>query len=130
LRLVCFSNAIKYLHQCEGVRRDDVSVLSLQLMSWAWFTPVQAKNYPNVTLPGHVYHPHVSGGYSIAKFLDANYDRAPIFLCGLFTCSLSHFFSVDIKLLFIECFKRLRTLERRRRFVASRGLLDGGLRSL
>ncbi len=78
------SNAVKYLHQCEGLRKNDVSVLSLQLMSWAWFVPVQAKNYPNVTFPGHVYHPHIPGAYSIAKFLEANWHKAPIFLCGMY----------------------------------------------
>ena len=75
------NNAVKYVHQCER-QREDVSVLSLQLMSWEWFVPVQGRNYPRVTFPAARYHPHMPNGFSIAAFLDANYASAPIFLCG------------------------------------------------
>jgi hypothetical protein len=75
------NNAVKYMHQCEHVRRD-VSVLSLQLMSWEWFVPVQGRNYPAVKFPAQRYHPHEPNGFSISAFLDANYAAAPIFLCG------------------------------------------------
>jgi hypothetical protein len=79
------NNAVKYMHQCEGLRRDDVSVLSLQLASWEWFVPTQRRNYPRVRFPKNKlrYHPHKADGFSIAQLLDKNYKHAPIFLCGM-----------------------------------------------
>lgn len=74
------NNAIKYVHQCHS-HRLDVQVLSLQLVTWEWFVPVQAKNY-NITFPGNRYHPRMKGGFSIKQFLDANYKKRKIYLCG------------------------------------------------
>ena len=51
------NNLPKYAQQCEGLR-PDVSLVSMQLMSWEWFVPMQRGNYPNVKFPNEVYHPH------------------------------------------------------------------------
>ena len=40
------NNLIKYPQQCEGLRKD-VDLLSLQLMTWDWFVPMQKHNYNN-----------------------------------------------------------------------------------
>lgn len=91
------NNMLKYPQQCEG-RRPDVSLLSLQLMSWDWFVPVQRANYPNVTFPGVRYHVNTPRSFNIKRFLDANVAppgpaagskkkvRSPggVFLCGPF----------------------------------------------
>jgi len=65
-------NMIKYPQTCEGMR-PDLSLLSLQLMSWDWFVPVQRPNYPNVTFPGIRYHVSTPHSFNIKRFLDANY---------------------------------------------------------
>jgi len=44
-------NLLKYPNQCEGVR-PDLSLVSLQLMSWDWWVPMQRHHYQNVTIPG------------------------------------------------------------------------------
>ncbi|CEP01937.1 hypothetical protein PBRA_002202 [Plasmodiophora brassicae] len=75
------NNAVKYLYGCEG-RRHDLSLVSIQLMSWPWFIPRQGYHYPDVAFPGLIYHPFVPGGFSMKDFLDANWGRAPIYLCG------------------------------------------------
>jgi len=77
------NNMMKYPQQCEGVRTD-LNLVSVQLMTWPWFVPIQRQNYPGVTFPGHRYHPYVKGGFSLKQFLDENYERNPIFLCGPF----------------------------------------------
>lgn len=42
------NNLLKYPQQCEGVRRD-LRLVSVQLMTWEWFVPMQKDYYPNVT---------------------------------------------------------------------------------
>ena len=44
-------NPIRYLRECEGVRRDDVTHLSFQLIPYPWFASRQASLYPNVSFP-------------------------------------------------------------------------------
>lgn len=81
------NNLAKYAQQCEGAR-PDVSLISLQLMSWDWFVPMQRDNYPNVTFPGNRYHVSTPGSFHIRAFLDANTRnkkaKGGIFLCGPF----------------------------------------------
>jgi hypothetical protein len=81
------NNLVKYPQQCEGVR-PDLSLLSLQLMSWDWFVPVQRDNYPAVIFPGIRYHTTTPQSFNIKRFLDANIKskKSPggIFLCGPF----------------------------------------------
>jgi len=84
-------NLVKYPHACEGVR-PDLSLVSVQLMSWEWWVPMQRANYPNVTFPGVRYHPSTPRSFDIKRFLDANLGttkgkrRLPggVFLCGPF----------------------------------------------
>ena len=75
------NNIIKYPQQCEGTR-PDLRLLSLQLMTWDWFVPMQALNYPNVSFPGSRYHVNFDDAFTMKHFLDANVKRFPIFLCG------------------------------------------------
>ena len=75
------SSAVPAPLQCEG-DRPDLSLLSLQLMTWDWWVPMQAVNYPNVTFPGQRYHVNYADAFTMKQFLDANIRRAPIFLCG------------------------------------------------
>jgi hypothetical protein len=77
------NNVVKYPQQCEAVR-PDLSLVSLQLMSWPWFVPMQRDNYPNVTFPSTRYHPYEPGGFALSHFLDTNLPRRPVFLCGPF----------------------------------------------
>jgi hypothetical protein len=80
------NNLVKYPQQCEAQRREDVSLLSLQLMSWDWFVPMQRANYPAVVFPGNRYHIMHEGSFDIRTFLDANIGnpkaKGGVFLCG------------------------------------------------
>jgi dolichyl-phosphate-mannose-protein mannosyltransferase len=81
------NNIFKYAYQCENVRKSNpprVHLLSLQLMTWDWFVPMQAHHYPGVLFPGGKYHPHEAAGFSMAQFLQANSDSYRIFICGPF----------------------------------------------
>ncbi len=77
------NNLIKYPQQCEGMRRN-LTLVSLQLMSWNWFVPMQRHNYPAVTFPKEVYHPFLPEGFSLAQFMAANWKKHSFFLCGPF----------------------------------------------
>ena len=74
------TNLVKYQQQCELVRTD-LSLISLQLMSWSWFVPLHRDNYPGVDFPGERYHVSGLESFNIRQFLDANRQRA-VFLCG------------------------------------------------
>ena len=50
-------------------------------MTWDWFVPMQAHNYPNVTFPGVRYHVNYDDSFTMKQFLDSN-RKFPIFLCG------------------------------------------------
>ncbi|EFA77227.1 transmembrane protein [Heterostelium album PN500] len=76
------TNVPQYLKLCEGVR-PDVDILSLEEMSWDWFTITQGPLLKNVNFPGSVYHPHRPEGFSLKTFLDRNQHR-PIYLAGDF----------------------------------------------
>jgi hypothetical protein len=76
------NNMVKYFQSCENIRRD-LSLLSLQLMSWDWFVPQQSVNYPQVIFPGNRYHISFPKSFNIKTFLDMNYAKnRNIFLCG------------------------------------------------
>lgn len=77
------NNALKYPQQCEE-ERTDLRLLSLQLMTWDWWKDMQGTHHKGVKLPGTKFHPHEKGGFSFKTFLDKNYKRFPIFLCGPF----------------------------------------------
>ena len=75
------NNVIKYPQSCEGIR-PDVHLLSLQLMTWDWFVPMQRANYGNVTFPGTRYHVNYADSFTMRQFMDRNSRKHPIFLCG------------------------------------------------
>ena len=75
------NNIIKYPQSCEGVRTD-VQLISLQLMTWDWYVPMQSVNYGNVSFPGLRYHVNYAGSFTMRQFLDKNVRKFPIFLCG------------------------------------------------
>eukprot|EP00808_Paulinella_micropora_P006413 g77452.t1 len=75
------NNVIKYMQQCEGIR-PDLRLLSVQLMTWDWFVPMQSHHYPGVVFPGNKYHPWQPGDFSILQFLEKNFRKFSIFLCG------------------------------------------------
>jgi hypothetical protein len=74
-------NTFKYLQSCEG-SRTDVDLVSLQLMSWPWFSH-HRHHYPRVVFPNAHYNPYLQNGFSLKQLLDSNWHR-PIFLCGNF----------------------------------------------
>ena len=77
------NNCLKYSQQCENVR-PDLALVSLQLLTWEWFVPTQAHNYPGVEFPGVKYHPREKGAFSMAEFLEANISKRRVFICGPF----------------------------------------------
>ncbi|EGG21538.1 transmembrane protein [Cavenderia fasciculata] len=76
------TNVPQYLKLCHGVRTD-VDIISLEVMSWDWFTVTQGPVYKNVIFPGRVYHPNLYDGFSLKTFLDSNQHR-PVFISGDF----------------------------------------------
>lgn len=77
------NNLLKYAQQCEGIR-PDLRLLSLQLMTWNWFVRMQKDYYPGVIFPGTHYHVNQPGSFPLRKFLDKNYKKFKIYLCGPF----------------------------------------------
>jgi hypothetical protein len=69
-----------YLTRCEGVR-PDVSLLSLQLMSYRWYAHNASIRHPGVVFPGRSHWPD-EHGYSLQKFFEANIFRRPIHVYG------------------------------------------------
>ncbi|KYR00576.1 transmembrane protein [Tieghemostelium lacteum] len=76
------TNVPQYLHLCEKVR-PDVDIISLETMSWDWFTKTQRSIIHRVKFPGEVYHPYKPEGFSLKTFLDVNQNR-PIHVSGDF----------------------------------------------
>jgi len=91
------TNVPQYLHLCEK-ERPDIDIISLEIMSWDWFTITQGPLYSRVNFPGTVYHPHMPDGFSLKLFLDYNQHR-PIFIVGDFkhgdNSFQSHYFTVN-----------------------------------
>jgi hypothetical protein len=74
--------AVRYMQQCEGVRRD-VTSINLSMMTFAWFQHKRA-HYPNISFPGtHYSVPRGDGSpFSMYAFLEANRNKSKIFLVG------------------------------------------------
>jgi hypothetical protein len=75
------SNSVRYLQRCEGAR-PDVRAVDQEMMSYRWFVRTRAAALEGVVFPGVVYNPFEPDGFSIRAFLDANLDRAPVFVAG------------------------------------------------
>ena len=78
-----YTNATRYLQQCEGVR-PDVKILDREMLSKAWTTPVIAKYYPEIVLPGirYRYKKGEPGSYDLSDLINAN-GQFPIFLVSM-----------------------------------------------
>lgn len=66
-------NGVRYLQEVEG-RRRDVRVLPVGILTFPWFRAVAARHMPGVALP--------AAPFTFRALLDANIDRAPIFVCN------------------------------------------------
>jgi hypothetical protein len=53
-------------------------------LSRSWGPARYARRLPAVKIPGSIYDPGRQDGFSIAQFINANIDRAPIVVCGGF----------------------------------------------
>ena len=74
---------IRYLQECEGFRRD-VLTLPRGAMGYPWLKLLVEARFPEIDLPGKFYSDTTEeGSYSLQQFLDANYARFPIFLSPL-----------------------------------------------
>ncbi|ETO61358.1 hypothetical protein F444_20616 [Phytophthora nicotianae P1976] len=64
--------SLRYLQRCE-LRRPDVTVLNLSMMTYKWFA-TKHDHYPNLQFPGSRLVPFgsVSDGFSMAQLLDTN----------------------------------------------------------
>lgn len=79
--------SIRYLQECEGFRKDVISI-NLSMMSYPWW---QTKHslYPTVKFPGTHYtmentRPWLEGGFTFTELLEDNYGHQPggIFVGG------------------------------------------------
>jgi hypothetical protein len=52
------------------------------MMTYEWFKITQQKHIKDVELPNIMYHPYKEEGYSFLRFLQVNWEKYPIFLCG------------------------------------------------
>jgi hypothetical protein len=75
------TNTVRYLQAVEG-QRPDVRVVDQELLGYAWSRPRIEHAHPEIVIPGVRYMPGASDGFVIKEFFDANYDRAPIVVCG------------------------------------------------
>ncbi|OWY99389.1 putative membrane protein [Phytophthora megakarya] len=64
--------SLRYLQRCE-LRRPDVTVLNLSMMTYNWFA-TKHDHYPNIQFPGSRLVPFgsVGDGFSLASLLDVN----------------------------------------------------------
>ncbi|ETN16781.1 hypothetical protein PPTG_05905 [Phytophthora nicotianae INRA-310] len=64
--------SLRYLQRCE-LRRPDVTVLNLSMMTYKWFA-TKHDHYPNLQFPGSRLVPFgsVSDGFSMTQLLDTN----------------------------------------------------------
>jgi len=75
-------NSIRYVQRLLRVR-PDVAVVDQNYMQFAWFVrrAGSAPEFRNVTFPGESYGTS-AGAFLMHSFLDANYGRWSIFVCG------------------------------------------------
>ena len=81
-----WNNILRYVQQCEGVRRD-VCLLDLELLKGAWSKPLVTRYYPNIVIPGEAYGPSDAapypGNYSLEDLVRANILDLPVSMCRL-----------------------------------------------
>ncbi|XP_064600892.1 protein O-mannosyl-transferase TMEM260-like [Liolophura sinensis] len=82
------SNVIRYLSLCENYR-PDLQVFDQEVLTYPWAVPMLSRSQHKLKFPGEVLYTQdgmvhdPTGGLSFTfrSFLDANYDRYPIFGC-------------------------------------------------
>ncbi|MCB0407309.1 MAG: DUF2723 domain-containing protein, partial [Bdellovibrionales bacterium] len=81
LRGDIYVNAVRYLQEVEGYRKD-VAALPFDLLWWPWMKANVEKSLPQVTLPGDVYRyqKRQYGQFHLKDLLDANIGHAEIFI--------------------------------------------------
>jgi hypothetical protein len=75
------TNTVRYLQAVEGVR-PDVEVVDQELLGYAWQEPRLHRAYPDVVFRGARYAPGAPDGFTIKDFIDDNYGKQPILICG------------------------------------------------
>jgi hypothetical protein len=75
------TSTIRYLQAVEH-QRPDVSVVDQELLAFPWAEPRLRRQYPTISFPGARYVPGAPDGFTMKQFIDANFDRFPIVICG------------------------------------------------
>ena len=80
--------SIRYLQECEGVRKD-VTSINLSMMTFQWWESKRGLYQGKINFPGTHYTkgntlPWANGGFSFSEFIDANVDdlSSNIFIGG------------------------------------------------
>ncbi|OWF45611.1 transmembrane protein 260-like [Mizuhopecten yessoensis] len=80
------SNTFRYLHLCENIR-PDIQIFDQEILTYEWSVPMLGWTMPGITFPGDMFHltnaKRTDGriSFTFKRFLDVNYDKAPIFAC-------------------------------------------------
>ncbi len=88
------TNSIRYLQHCENFR-SDVRVLDREMLTTPWMHRMVAAGYPEVVMPGKMYHPGHPNGFSWKVFLDANSPKFKIFMSNFDYYELDRTFAGD-----------------------------------
>lgn len=75
------TSPIRYLQAVEG-QRPDVRLIDQELMGLPWYPPLIRAANPEVVIPGARFMPGAADGFTMKQLIDANFDRAPILICG------------------------------------------------
>jgi len=73
-----YSGTVWYLQGCEKAR-PDVHLVDRELLTQTWMKPLVQLHYPEVHLPGDIYHPDLPNGYGLRQLIAANISRFPVF---------------------------------------------------
>ncbi|XP_033736390.1 transmembrane protein 260-like [Pecten maximus] len=80
------SNTFRYLHLCENIR-PDIQIFDQEILTYEWSVPMLGWTMPGITFPGDMFHLATGRrkdgriSFTFERFLDVNYDKAPIFAC-------------------------------------------------
>ncbi len=82
-----FTNAVRYLQECEGLRKD-IRIIDRELLKTPWMKRIIEYNTPDIVLPGRVYRSEYTdyrlkrekGEYGLRDLFDSNYPQRPIFI--------------------------------------------------
>ncbi|KAL3874363.1 hypothetical protein ACJMK2_037389 [Sinanodonta woodiana] len=80
------SNTLRYLYLCENYR-PDLQIFDQEILTYEWSVPMMRESYPRIQFPGDLLQlatgimPDGRMSFDFTTFLNANYNRAPIFAC-------------------------------------------------